>query len=233
MRLVFCIAGQRHGTSLGWHRQIFPILDTLHALLDPLDPLFRAVIAAAHFLAQGVELSVLVEAEALGAVLGAEDVAAVAAVVAALEEVEFLLADVEVADLSVGVGFPVLAGGWTGDLGEVSNGGERGREVCFGDFGKGFGGFDEGGAEGVERFGGGAAGFRAAAWVAFLVEAVGATVHAVRRGEDFRASWTVGHAESGGDKARSVLLLLLTFLAALERKRVGVFLWCILQGRGG
>lgn len=51
--------------------------------------------------------------------LVAEDVAAVSAVMPALEEAEGFVADWVVADRGVGVGFPVFARGWAGDGGEV------------------------------------------------------------------------------------------------------------------
>lgn len=66
-----------------------------------------------------MEFRVVVEGDLVLAVDVAEDVAAVAAVVAALEEVEGLVAGRGVADGGLGVGFPVRAAGDAFDGGQV------------------------------------------------------------------------------------------------------------------
>ncbi len=69
--------------------------------------------------ALGMEFRVVVEGDLVLAVGVAEDVAAVAAVVAAFEEVEGLVAGRGVADGGFGVGFPVRAAGDAFDGGQV------------------------------------------------------------------------------------------------------------------
>lgn len=96
------------------------------ALLAPPRVLVPAVLAGARLGALGVEFGLLVERDGEVGVRVAEDVPAVAAVVAALEEREGLLADGRVADGGVGVGFPVLA---RGQAGYVAERGGEGRSL--------------------------------------------------------------------------------------------------------
>jgi hypothetical protein len=73
--------------------------------------LFPAVLARSRFGPVGVELCVLVEGDSVVGVGVAEDMATVAAMVTALEEVEGLLTDGRVANDRVGVGLPMSACG--------------------------------------------------------------------------------------------------------------------------
>jgi len=79
----------------------------LSALVDPAVVFAPAVAAAFTYCALGMEVGILVERDGPGGVFGAENVATVSAVVAALEKGEVFGADGRVADGGVGVGFPV------------------------------------------------------------------------------------------------------------------------------
>ncbi len=79
----------------------------LSALVDPVVVFAPAVVATSAHFAIGVEVGVLVERDGPGGVFGAEDVAAVSAVVATVKEGEMFGADGRVADGGVEVGFPV------------------------------------------------------------------------------------------------------------------------------
>lgn len=70
-----------------------------------------------HGLPFGMKIRVLIERDAIGGVLAAEDVAAVTAVVAAFPDAEGFLADGEIADRGAGVRFPVVARRVAGDRG--------------------------------------------------------------------------------------------------------------------
>lgn len=69
--------------------------------------------------ALGVEVRVLVQGDLPPRMLVAENVAAMPAMVASLEEAEGFVADGVIADWGGGVGFPVLACGRAGDGREV------------------------------------------------------------------------------------------------------------------
>ena len=151
------------------------------------------MLAGARLGAVRVELGVLVERDGVVRVRVAEDVAAVAAVVAPFEEGEGFLADGRVADGRVRVGFPVGARGYAGDVGEG-----EGREDG------GLGGFDgaTGGyvafavADGGVRGRGGRVGGEGRGGV---LEAVRAAVHAPRWRERGGTRGPLGGSQDGGD----------------------------------
>lgn len=138
----------------------------------------------------GVEVGVLIQGDLVGGMLVAEDVAAVATVMTALEKAEGLMAGSTVADLGIGVELPVIALGKTGHGGEivVVHVLQRGDEVIFGDFVEGtlssavVGGAS---AEGTAGCG--------------VLETVGTPMSAAWRGERRRARWTVCRAECSGN----------------------------------
>ena len=131
-----------------------------------------------HIFPLGVEIRLLIERDAIGGVLAAEDVAAVTAVVATFPDAEGFLADGEIADRGAGVRFPVVARRVPGDGGQVGGLVEGKGEL---------GGWDVGevGAGGGRMLGEGIGGGSPTGWSArseFLVQAVCTAVDASRRG---------------------------------------------------
>ncbi|KAL8797629.1 MAG: hypothetical protein Q9182_007165 [Xanthomendoza sp. 2 TL-2023] len=163
-----------------------------------------------------VELCVLVQRDLEHGMGVAEDVAAMAAMVAALDEVEFLLAGWGVADEGMGVGFPVRFGRGCGDGGKggfvfvciivwvagvefrstgVIGDGGRGRggdRICvvFGDLVQ---------CDALSRRSGGAPAHGTAIPALGVDEAVGAAVEAPRRSKRGGALRAFGRAQRSGN----------------------------------
>lgn len=152
--------------------------------------------------------------------LGTEHIPAAPAMVPPFEDAETFLADGEIADGGIGIGFPVRVRGGGGYGGQVfeGRGGQGGAEGVGGDVGEEVGGFgcradDDGGAGGGRGGGGrreggvdcgggvGAVGGWAAPCATGLLfdEGVGAAVEGARWGQRVRAKRSVGGAEGGGD----------------------------------